>query len=292
MTNIKFFVAGFIVLATVVLAVQDFNFSRTVKIPVQIVQPIIKPIVKLISVPTPTAKIYPLIDHYVAPSIPVAPSYTLILVGDSMVEVMGENFNYLRFYLKKYYPKKEFGIFNYGFGSTNILSVMDRLQKETVYQGRNFMAILPRYFDIIFIESMGTNPLSQFPLEKGLQKQTEALEKVVAEIAGSHPNSLIVFLATVAPSQTLFGKGAVDLSPKARNQWANERRAYIENHINFAKSHNIPLINVYEKTLDKNGLTISKYLDSNSYIHPSGEGMRLTSQMIADYLFQNKILVN
>ncbi|MFA5025316.1 MAG: SGNH/GDSL hydrolase family protein [Candidatus Shapirobacteria bacterium] len=253
----------------------------------------ILPVVKLfpISTPVPTIKVYKLIDQYAPPQIATASSYTLIFLGDSMTEALGENFDFLRLNLAKYYPKKVFGLFNYGFGSTNILSIQDRLDNSTTYLGKDFPAILDRYFDIILIESSGTNPLSEFPLAVGLQKQTNALDIMVAKIADTHPNSLIVFIATIAPSQ-LYGKGVVDLSPEMRIQWANERRAYIENHINYAKRHNIPLINVYEKTLDKNGVAITKYVNTGNYIHPSVKGVNLISQTIADYLYQNKILLN
>lgn len=253
----------------------------------------ILPIFKLlpINTPVPTVKVYKLIDQYTPPKIAPASSYTLIFLGDSMTETLGENFDFLRLNLAKYYPKKIFGLFNYGFGSTNILSIQDRLDNNTTYQGKDFLAILDRYFDIILIESSGTNPLSQFPLAVGLQKQTASLDKMVAKIADTHPTSLIIFVATIAPSQ-FYAKGIVDLSPAIRIQWANERRAYIENHISYAKQHNIPLINVYEKTLDKNGVTITKYINTGNYIHPSTAGVTLISQTIADYLFQNKILLN
>jgi lysophospholipase L1-like esterase len=242
-----------------------------------------------INTPVPTIKKYKLIDQYAPPQIATASSYTLIFLGDSMTEALGENFDFLRLKLAKYYPKKVFGLFNYGFGSTNILSIQDRLDNSSTYLGKDFPAILDRYFDIILIESSGTNPLSEFSLAEGLQKQTTALDIMVAKIADTHPNSLIVFIATIAPSQ-FYGKGVVDLSPEIRIQWANERRAYIENHISYAKKHNIPLINVYEKTLDKNGVTISKYVNPGNYIHPSVAGVTLISQTIADYLYQNSIL--
>ena len=241
--------------------------------------------------PTPTPKVYKLIDQYLPPQIATASSYTLIFLGDSMTDALGENFDFLRLDLTKYYPKKVFGLFNYGFGSTNILSIQDRLDNSTTYLGKNFPAILDRYFDIILIESSGTNPLSEFPLAIGLQKQTTALDIMVAKIADTHPSSLIIFVATIAPSP-FYGKGVVDLSPAMRIQWANERRAYIENHISYAKRHNIPLINIYEKTLDKNGLTINKYINTGNYIHPSVKGVTLISQTIADYLYQNNILLN
>jgi len=253
----------------------------------------ILPIAKLlpINTPIPTVKVYKLIDQYLPPKIATASSYTLIFLGDSMTDALGENFDFLRLDLAKYYPKKIFGLFNYGFGSTNILSIQDRLDNSTTYQGKDFPAILDRYFDIILIESSGTNPLSEFPLAVGLQKQTTALDIMVAKIADTHPNSLIIFVATIAPSP-FYGKGVVDLSPQMRIQWANERRAYIENHISYAKKHNIPLINVYEKTLDKNGVTITKYINTGNYIHPSVKGVTLISQTIADYLYQNHILLN
>jgi len=253
----------------------------------------ILPITRLlpINTPVPTLKVYKLIDQYLPPQIATASSYTLIFLGDSMTEALGENFDFLRLDLAKYYPKKVFGLFNYGFGSTNILSIQNRLDNSTTYQGKNYSAILDRYFDIILIESSGTNPLSEFSLAVGLQKQTAALDIMVAKIADTHPNSLIIFIATIAPSQ-FYGKGVVDLSPAMRIQWANERRAYIENHISYAKRHNIPLINVYEKTLDKNGVAITKYINTGNYIHPSVAGVSLISQMVADYLYQNHILLN
>ena len=260
-------------------------------------KPLVKllPIVKLIPTvtpqQTPTPKIFKPIDQYEAPKIAIAPSYTLIFLGDSMTEALGENFDDLRLDLTKYYSKKVFGLFNYGFGSTNILSAEDRLNHDTVYQGKIFPAILNRYFDVILIESFGNNPLSELPLDQGLQKQTAALDQMVAQLTDTHPNSLIIFVATVAPS-SLYGKGVVALSPQERIQWANERRAYIENHISYAKRHDIPLINVYEKTLDKNGLTINKYINPSTYIHPSSAGVGLISQMVADYLYQNHILLN
>lgn len=298
---VSILILGTIVILEIILIVVTLNISK--QKPVSQIVPVIKsiPIIKSLPIvvsipittpqPTPTPKTFKLIDQYVSPKIDNKESYTLIFLGDSMTEALGENFDFLRKSLTKLYPKKIFGLFNYGYGSTNILSVEERLNKDTSYQGRNLPAILNRYFDIILIESFGNNPLSEFPLDQGLQKQTTALDNMVAELADTHPNSLIVFVATVAPSSQ-YAKGVVDLSPTERIKWANERRAYIENHISYAKRHNIPLINVYKKTLDKNGLTINKYLNSGNYIHPSTAGVTLISQTIADYLYKNKILLN
>jgi len=237
--------------------------------------------------PTPTP-----IDIYSPPIIATASSYTIIFVGDSMTEALGDNFDQLRKFLSPLYPGKEFGIFNYGYGSTSILSLERRLTQSTEYQGKTNQAILDRYFDVLIIESMGNNPLSEYPLDQGLSIQTQTLERLVALTAFSRPHSIIIFLSTIAPYQSLFGLGAVDLSPNQRNQWANERRSYIENHINFAKRHHFPLINVYEKSLDAQGKAVTKYFDSSNYIHPSKLGVELISREIADYLYHNQILPN
>lgn len=237
-----------------------------------------------------TPNVLKTIDHYEPPQIATGSAYTIIFVGDSMTDSLGPNFDALRPLLKKYYPDKVFGLFNYGYGSTNILSVKERLNKDTTYLNTTNPAILRREFDVIIIESMGHNPLSQFPLTEGLKKQEEALDDIVAQIAYTKPNSLIVFLATIAPSRLFYALKVVDLSQKVRKEWAKERKAYIENHINYAKKHNIPLINVYEKTLDNDGNTLLKYINHDDYIHPSTEGLKLISQGIADFLYKGNVL--
>lgn len=234
--------------------------------------------------PTPTPAPPPIIENYQPPTLKPAPAYTILFVGDSMTAALGPNFDALRSLLDKSFPNKVFGLFNYGFGSTNILSVYDRLINDQNYLGQTLPAILSREFEVIILESMGHNPLSQFPLSEGLNQQTDALDKFVARLAFEKPNSLIVFLTTIAPSQSHYALKTTDLSPQIRNLWANERRNYIENHLNYALRHHIPVIDVYAKSLDAQGNTLLKYVNSSDYIHPSGEGIKLISQEIADFL--------
>jgi len=119
------------------------------------------------------------------------------MVGDSMTEYLG-NSDEIRANLKKYYPDKSVEVLNYGFGSTNILSLQERLEKKTFFN-REFRPILDIDFDLILIESFGNNPLSQFPLSEGLQKQNEALDKIVESIKSGNPRAKIAFVATIAP---------------------------------------------------------------------------------------------
>lgn len=217
------------------------------------------------------------------------PNYTLVFVGDSMTEYLG-NFDELRSDLNKYFLGKKFLLLNYGFGSTNILSVPDRLEKLSDHAGRGFQPINDITFDLIFIESFGYNPLSTFPLTEGLKKQTETLDKIIEIITQKHPKSSIVFIATIAPNNEWFGEHILNLAPDQKLEWVKERTTYIRNHIDYAKSHHIPLINIYEKSLDENGRGNIDYINSNDFIHPSPTGIYFISQQIADFIHYNKLL--
>lgn len=213
--------------------------------------------------------------------------FTIVLVGDSMTEYLG-NSDELRNYLKEYYPGKTFEVLNYGFGSTNVLSLPARLLEKT-FHGREFRPITEIDFDLIIIESFGHNPLSEFPLQEGLKKQEETLEKSIQIIKQENPQAKIIFLATLGPNKKVYAYRSVDLTDEKRAEWANERIAYIKNHIEFAKSHNIPVINVFEKALDKDGDTNRDYISDKDYIHPSPTGVIFISHQIADFIFQNSI---
>lgn len=211
------------------------------------------------------------------------PAPTLVFVGDSMTEYLG-NFDELRNYLKKYFPDRKFLLLNYGFSSTSILSVQDRLDRDSSHSGRGFQAINDIPFDLIFIESFGNNPLSQYSLEEGLKLQDSALDKIIETILKKHPRKSIVFIATIAPHKDRYAEGVVNLTTDKRKEWAAERASYIKNHIEYAKNHQIPLINIYEKSLDPNGGGNIDYINTNDFIHPSPTGIYFISGEIAKFL--------
>lgn len=216
-----------------------------------------------------------------------SPNPTIVFVGDSMTEYLG-NFDELQGYLKDYFPTKKFLLLNYGFSSTSILSVQDRLEKESSHSGRAFRAINDIPFDLIIIESFGNNPLSDHPLQEGLKLQQLALDKIVSTITRSHLRSSIIFVTTIAPNKERYAEGVVNLTTEERKKWAEERIAYIKNHIDYAKSHHIPLINIYEKSLDQTGAGNTDYISTNDFIHPSPTGIFFISKAIADFLYKNK----
>lgn len=214
---------------------------------------------------------------------------TIVFIGDSMTEYLG-NFDELRAYLKKYYPKKEFLLLNYGFGATNILSVPQRLEQESSHSGRVFQAVNDIVFDLVIIESFGHNPLSGYTLSEGLKLQEQTLDKIVTSIGKKHPKSKIVFMATIAPNRERYGEGVVNLTTPKRAEWADERSQYIKNHISYAKKHKIPLINIYEASLDKAGSGNVDYINSNDFIHPSPTGIYFISETIAKFIYNNRLI--
>lgn len=213
--------------------------------------------------------------------------YTLVLVGDSMTEYLG-NSTELKAYLQEYYPDKSFEVLNYGFGGTSILNLNERLTNTTFYQ-REFRPITDIDFDVILVESFGNNPLSQYPLEEGLRKQEVELKKAVETLRRENPKAKIVFIATIAPSKAHYARGSRDLSDEERKKWAEERLEYMLNHIKFAKENNIPLINILSESLVDEDANLD-YLSDKDYIHPSPNGVIFISQKIADFLFEEKIL--
>ena len=214
--------------------------------------------------------------------------YTIVMVGDSMTETLG-NSDEIKKFLSNYYPDKSFEVLNYGFGATNILSVMDRTTKETEH-GRKFRPIEQIAYDLILVESFGQNPLSEYPLDQGLKLQQEELQKIVNKLKETNPEGKIVFVATISPNSKIFAQNQVDLSAEKRNEWVRERIAYIKNHIAFAQKNNIPIINIFEKSLLENGDGNPDLISTDDFIHPSPTGIILISREIADFIFQKNIV--
>lgn len=213
--------------------------------------------------------------------------YTIVMIGDSMTETLG-NSDELKKFLSDYYLGKSFEVLNYGFGSTNILSVIDRITKETEH-GRKFRPIEDIDYDLVLLESFGGNPLSQYSLDEGLQHQTQELDKIVNTLQETNPRGKIVFVATISPNKVIFAKNSADLSPEKRADWVKERIAYIKNHIAYANDHKILVVNIFEKSLLENGDGNSDYISNVDYIHPSPKGIIFISQEIADFIYGNNI---
>lgn len=217
------------------------------------------------------------------------PSYTIVLVGDSMTDYLGSGVE-IKKYLKLLYPNKQIEIHNFSVGSTNILTLPKRLQDLTNYNGKISGPVLNTSFDLIIIESFGHNPLSEYSLEEGLKKHNEILDQARLMIKQRQPWALVILIATIAPHSDRYAEGVINLETEERKKWAQERAAYIKNHIDYAHSHKIPLINIYQKSLDSSGGGNIDYIDTRDFIHPSPTGIEFISREIAEFIYKNRIL--
>ncbi len=215
--------------------------------------------------------------------------FTIVLLGDSMTEAIGAG-NDLKGYLNEFYPNKYIEVLNYGYGSTNIESAPDRLTKETLHN-RVYAPILNIDFDLLIIESFGNNPLSKYGVDEGLKKHREVLDQMLEEIKKAGKQNNVAFLATVAPTED-YAKNSVNLTRDVRRKWITERKVYIENHIKYAKDHNIPIINAYQLSLNDKGYGKQIFIRKDDYIHPSPTGILFMDKLIADFIHNQNLIKN
>ena len=216
--------------------------------------------------------------------------YTIVLLGDSMTETLG-NADELRGYLNQYFPDKTFEVLNYGYGSTNIMSAKERLTQTTHHADRDFRPILDIDFDFLIIESFGHNPLSEYPLEEGIKKQTETLDDIFSLVSTESGKQKLIFLSTIGTDKNTYAKKAKpELTPEQRRQCAEERNRYIQNHLSQAKFYGIPGIDVFSASLDSAGQVKSYLVRDDDNIHPSPSGVLFISKKIADFLIENKLV--
>jgi len=223
------------------------------------------------------------------PTIQPKDTYTIVLVGDSMTDYLGSSVE-IKSNLKKYYPNKQIEIHNFSVGSTNILTLPERLQNLTNFNGKISDPILNTNFDLIIIESFGHNPLSEDTLDEGLRKHNQTLDQAIVAIKQRQPWARVVLMATIAPHHGRYAEGLMVLTTEERKKWAKERAAYIKNHIDYAKKHKLPLIDIYSKSLDENGGGHIDYIETADFVHPSPTGIHFISKEIAEFIFKKRVL--
>ena len=237
-------------------------------------QPIISPPPASGSSPTAT----PETSHFLSPTpLPILSksTYTIALYGDSMVDTMGENLEYLDTALKVKYPQTQFKLYNFGIGSQNIEQGLNRFSQSFIYQTRNYPPITQIKADVIVLGSFAYNPFS--PHDKN--KHYTTLLQLINQAKNTGADLYV--LAEIAPLKVGFGKGpgGVNWSEEVAAKHVKNIQEQIGNAISLSKGQNVGLINVYQASQDsKYGNAI--YVNPNDGIHPSGDGHALTANLI------------
>jgi len=216
-------------------------------------------------------------------------SYTIAVLGDSMIDVMQPGLPQLTKALKKFYPQAQFQLLNHGVGATNIEYGMSRLTSDYNYLGQHFPSLLSQNPDIVVVESFAYNHWENS--QSGLDRQWLVLAKIVDTIQ-NQSQAKIVLAATIGPDETTLCDGidGLQLPPDQKREKAQAIRAYLQNLINFANSQGYPLADAYHVSTNSSGNGRPVYINAGDHLHPSGPGGELFAQKIAEAIYKNKLL--
>ncbi len=278
----KYLIVAYMVM-TVVFVLSDFSIN-TAKRSSNAVLALtsIPQILAAVSSATPIATAMPTTDPIPTPSPSPTLSkdhYKIAIVGDSMVETMGDNLEYLATALNEKYPDTEFEMYNYGVGSENVIQGSDRLVKSFAHGKRNYPPITEVKPDVIIVGSWAYNP----PAEYDKNVHWNYLAGIINK--SKEISKKVYVLAEIAPLEEGFGKG-----PKGVN-WPAELITFhiqkivelMQNARHLPNALDVGLIDVYSQTTQDNSpYGKDEYVDASDHIHPSALGHTITAEAIRD----------
>lgn len=208
---------------------------------------------------------------------PSKSSYTIAIIGDSMVDTMGDYLPYLGESLKARYPKTTFKLYNYGIGGENLAQGLARFDDPYSYQNRNYPALTELSADIIIVASFAYNPFSPHDRDRHWLTLTELVSQ--AKTTGVQ----VYLLAEIAPLGKNFGvgKNGINWPPDLARQQALNIIEQLENAVALAQTLNVPLIDAFHKSQIDGKFGSREFVDGNDGIHPSVAGHQLMADLIA-----------
>jgi len=226
----------------------------------------------VVSAPTPT------LMPTATPSIALKKSsYTIALFGDSMIDTMGENLEYLQKILANKYSQTKFNLYNYGIGGQNVEQGLARFESTFVNRERRYPPLPALTPDVLIIGSFAYNPFSTHDRNKHYSLLKDLITK--AKKVASH----VYLLAEISPLKTGFGKGknGVNMPEEAASEHSIHIIEQLDDVINLSQAENIPLINVYYNSRIYGSFGNPYYVNLDDGIHPSGAGHLFTAEIIA-----------
>lgn len=211
---------------------------------------------------------------------PTKSTYTIAAFGDSMVDTMGENLDYLEKSLKAKYPKTTFKMYNYGIGSQNIIEGLNRFHNPFNYKTRNHPPINQINADIIILGSFSYNPLS--PYDRTAHQKS--LESLINEARKT--KAQIYVLAEIAPLRSGFGRGpgGIDWTEEMIQTQVEHILEQLDDTVATANNQNVYLVNAYKASRTDGRYGNRIYVATHDGIHPSIEGQIFVANQIAAIL--------
>lgn len=211
-------------------------------------------------------------------------TYSIAIIGDSMVETMGEGLEYLDKVLKEKYPAVKFKLYNYGISSQNVDEGLARFSLPFRQSNRDYSSLTHLSPDILIVGSFAYNP--PFPYDS--DKYKESLRKLLQEAINTQAQ--VYLFVEIAPVEKDFGKGPG--GPNWPEELASAQSAQIvtnlQNAIEFSKEMpRVRLIDAYTLTAVVGKFGDGKYTDPHDNIHPSKSGQEFIAELIASKIFSS-----
>src|SRR3989344_287471 len=205
--------------------------------------------------------------------------YTIAIIGDSMVDTMGEVLEYLDSELKTKYPKTKFLLYNYGTGAQNIEMGLARFGSHFNYQSRDYQPIPELKPDILIVASFAYNPFTPHDRDKHWLTLTKLVE------TAKQVTPRVYMLAEIAPLREDFGKGPQGVNWSDDTNYEHTLRIIqqLENTVGLSKALTVPLIDAFTPSFNfetREGKR--EYVNSADGIHPSIEGNKFMAEKIAE----------
>lgn len=203
-------------------------------------------------------------------------TYTIALFGDSMIDTMGENLEYLDKALRAKYPAINFKLYNYGIGSQNIEEGLARFDSSFSNKARKYPPISQINPDVIILGSFSYNVFPQHDKNRHFQKLTE----LVARTKQITRN--VYLLVEIAPLKTGFGKGEGGVNWPADISYNHSLKIIDQIQNALSLSTQASLINAYKSSLEDGEFGNPVYVSGHDGIHPSLEGHVLMANLISN----------
>lgn len=212
------------------------------------------------------------------------PTYTIAVLGDSMVDTMGPGIPHLKQLLTEKFPGTSFIVLNYGAGSTDLEYGLHRLTNSFTYLDRPFAPLLANDPDLVVVESFAYNHWDNTPAQ--LDRQWLTIAKIIDTIKAHNENTQVMLATAIAPHCPTYTDGSANLPPERKFPECETVKSYLQNMVNFATSQDYPLANAYHASLAGTDGD-PKYINQGDHIHPSDEGKALFAKKVVENIVVN-----
>lgn len=263
----------------IIIYTRIFSMHQKNLVPVTAAQQVLTTNITPTTFPTSTPALSPTASP--TPEIVLKKSaYTIAAFGDSMVDTMGENLEYLQTALHQKYPKTTFHLYNYGIGGQNVTQGLERFDQAFFNRDRHFPPLSQLQSDVIIVGSFAYNPFAPHDRNRHYLELINLVEK--AQAAGKK----VYILSEIAPLQTGFGNGpnGVNWPEETSHTHALHILEQLEDARNVSQKLHVPLIDATTPSQTQGKFGNPSFVSTNDGIHPSVTGHAFTARIIAKTL--------